>query len=97
MKIRHGFVSNSSSTSFCIYGAEHDNDMWGELPRGFTAHQTEYDGDMYLVGIDLVSVFSDQKYENMTIKEIKEMVKTELEKFEIDTSNMYANCDGWHD
>jgi hypothetical protein len=26
MKIRHGFVSNSSTTSFCIYGVCRDND-----------------------------------------------------------------------
>jgi hypothetical protein len=31
MKIRNGFVSNSSSSSFCIYGAEFDYDEIIEL------------------------------------------------------------------
>ena len=31
MKIRHGFVSNSSSSSFSIYGASFDNEKLKEL------------------------------------------------------------------
>ena len=31
MKTRQGFVSNSSSTSFCIYGTQLDFDKWNAI------------------------------------------------------------------
>jgi len=33
MKIRHGFVSNSSTSSFCIFGAEIDKDIFLDKMR----------------------------------------------------------------
>ena len=38
MKIRRGFVSNSSSTSFCVYGAEIEyDDFIAFLPQDYVA------------------------------------------------------------
>jgi hypothetical protein len=47
MKIRSGFVSNSSSSSFCIYGAELSNHA-EELAKKFGI--TEEDLDLYELG-----------------------------------------------
>ena len=38
MKIRNGFVSNSSSTSFCIYGAKVEAELDKKLPEGLHYH-----------------------------------------------------------
>lgn len=77
MKIRAGFVSNSSSSSFCILGVEAtkeiSSDIKWDLPKGFTSVYgiSDYDGEligMYPEGID----------ENMTIKQTKEYIAKTL-------------------
>lgn len=58
MKIRQGFVSNSSTTSFCIYGAEvtrrdYDEDGDMDIDEVADEHSLEYhyiDGDS-IVGL----------------------------------------------
>ena len=52
MKVRQGFVSNSSTTSFCIYGVGLDE--WPEAPKNFEYpdYPKEYWGEQ-ANGLDL--------------------------------------------
>ena len=43
MKIREGLVSNSSSTSFCIYGTVLNDDTIEELKEKHSEHDSVYD------------------------------------------------------
>ena len=49
MKVRQGFVSNSSTTSFCIYGVTNDEDSLKEklfeLHPEFKSLEVDDDGD----------------------------------------------------
>ena len=69
MKIRQGFVSNSSTTSFCIYGAEadgifHDNDDNGDNDAWSTCEKMglDYNQDDYSswVGLEWSSMRDDE-------------------------------------
>jgi hypothetical protein len=82
MKIRKGFVSNSSTTSFCIYGAfiEENNkwsdykDMWSLVKK----HNLECHTDMengYYIGRSWDTIADDQ-----TGKQFKESVKEALKE-----------------
>jgi hypothetical protein len=50
MKIRHGFVSNSSSSSFCIYGAEVDQEELMKAAKSLGIEFDEEDFDYYDIG-----------------------------------------------
>ena len=82
MKIRKGFVSNSSTTSFCIYGAcfqDVDDDLQDKLEEidssksnDLEISRGEYDGTMYL-GREWSSMTNDE-----TGKQFKESIEKEI-------------------
>ena len=79
MKIRQGFVSNSSTTSFCIYGAmipsSKIKDMWSLAEEvGLECFCPEYN-DGYCVGISWSSVGDDE-----TGRQFKDRVEALVEK-----------------
>jgi len=63
MKTRQGFVSNSSTTSFMIYGADTNNEDADELAReiGLTCeYYQEYSEHRYAVGLSWDEVKDDE-------------------------------------
>lgn len=47
MKVRNGFVSNSSSSSFCLFGVCKNRDEWnkilgGDVEEGYTGDKIDY-------------------------------------------------------
>ncbi len=53
MKIRQGFVSNSSTTSFCLYGVGIDKDLWNEAREHGLEFEpySEYSDKEYALGL----------------------------------------------
>jgi len=66
MRIRRGFVSNSSTTSFCIYGTTVPEDKelsWSEVKAlGLTTdYYNEYcDGDRQVIGLAFSEIEDDE-------------------------------------
>jgi hypothetical protein len=85
MKIRNGFVSNSSSSSFCIYGAciEHGSAVLEKIEdvyetaeeQGLYANSPE-GYDSWFVGMSPLTMKDEQ-----TMGEFKKNVEEKLEKF----------------
>lgn len=95
-KIRMGFVSNSSSSSFCIYGTNIDNDDFEKLATGmgftwdeedefdwYEFSESEFIGDLSIINA------GDEFYigrewssvgDNETGKQFKDSVETILKK-----------------
>lgn len=76
MKTRIGFVSNSSSTSFCIYGVcqQIDENQENDLEKaGLEIHRSPYGEDMY-VGASWYSIQDDE-----TAGQFKNKVKSIIE------------------
>lgn len=99
MKIRAGFVSNSSSSSFCILGVVAsgviNSDIKWDLPKGFVSEYgiSDYDGE--LIGMNPESLD-----ENMTIKQTKEYIaKTLSESYgvEVKPEEIHWHMDGGYD
>jgi len=85
MKIRHGFVSNSSSQSFCIYGVcigakevgiEDDDKLMDKADEAglFTSYGPEYSDGIY-IGREFSTIGDDE-----TGKEFKEGVEKKMEE-----------------
>jgi hypothetical protein len=79
MKIRQGFVSNSSSSSFCIYGAKIKNDVDVDVydvaeKAGLECHYPE-GWESYYVGMSWSLVGDDE-----TGAQFKKRVETIVEK-----------------
>jgi hypothetical protein len=93
MKIRNGFVSNSSSSSFCIlgkiYGYDEFKKITGEefIDNVFNKYNIEnltygygiecYNEDDVIIGMDV-----NELNENLTIKKSKEKVLDKLKLFD---------------
>lgn len=89
MKTRLGFVSNSSSSSFCLFGTLiEDTDRFEELEDAIIgevelcyAYGGEYDG----VVVGMTPYTMSKLYRDKTIAEIEEMVKHKLNLLGINT------------
>lgn len=96
MKIRNGFVSNSSSTSFCIYGTRIANksfDFMSELEKlGFDYHYADQWGDDLIVGGSLMNCRDDQ-----TMGDFKKEIMEKLKQF-LKTDDIKCDVvqDGWY-
>ena len=77
MKKRNGFVSNSSSTSFCIYGASVEDELDAKLPEGFGYWYGDpnYSPRQIYIGREWSSIKDDE-----TGKQFKDNVKETLKK-----------------
>ena len=98
MKIRFGFVSNSSTTSFCIYGKyfnrlpENDEDWYDVCDEiGLECHSDPYGRDHY-IGLSLTDIGLDE-----TFREFQNRTKEKFEKIGLDTEKMGIYKTGWYD
>lgn len=104
MKTRIGFVSNSSSTSFCIYGVCVDYKKAIEklnngkecyslpLPNGFCSYQNpNYDDDFY-IGKEWYTIG-----DNQTGLEFKKNIQEELSKLFGEPIKCETLADSWYD
>jgi hypothetical protein len=64
MKIRHGFVSNSSSSSFCIYGSQVEVEDLMKAAKALDIEFDEEDFDDYDIGEQIESK-TDLEYHSM--------------------------------
>ena len=95
MKIRAGFVSNSSTTSFVAYGISVDADtMYDYLQKRYPAKSEEYGDDIYdFIGdicesnsldlsfnIDWGMVYTGLKLESMDENETKKQFKNRVKE-----------------
>jgi hypothetical protein len=83
MKIRLGFVSNSSSSSFCLLGALISGDRFDELDDRiqesgleYNFGITNYDSDDVIIGISPSTI--SKAYRNKTIAKVEEIVQKKL-------------------
>jgi len=93
VKIRTGFVSNSSSSSFCIAGIYLENwdDELDEKAQEEGLFTTSGEsGDVMYIGLD----FSDMEYDE-TKREFYKRVEEKLKKIGIEESASYY-CEGWY-
>lgn len=80
MKIRNGFVSNSSTSSFCIYGAEIDDDTYEKFEelniKTFKTLEIEHgeNGECY-IGLSWPSI-----KDNETGKQFKERIEAKVKE-----------------
>ena len=108
MKIRLGFVSNSSSSSFCVVGKLYTNE---ELENLFSSEYIydkiysicenicinsgieTYNNDDYCIGFDIYDI-----KDNETLGDIKNKVLKEIQKFDknADISQIQIMVDGGH-
>lgn len=94
MKIRSGFVSNSSSTSFCIYGTRINiGELRENLPDNHELKDLDDNVDFaYEIGLDGYSEIFEEGYgyygrsyadcpDDMTMGDFKKKVEKEVENF----------------
>ena len=99
MKVRKGFVSNSSSSSFCVVGKQYNeedyekifNDLDWESPI-YGVRITEY--DPYTVGLDINKMKDEEtlaEFKKRAYEEIHKIDKDiKLEEISIHTDGGYA-------
>jgi hypothetical protein len=97
MKIRIGFVSNSSNTSFCIFGKYVSYDKYKTLPNTLDTHsasQYNFDED-YVVGLSPERMINTE-----TVSEFKERVRKMLSEAlneEVQLNECCWHINGWYD
>ena len=74
MKIRNGFISNSSSTSFCIYGARINEEIDEATFLSYFSGDPNGDGQNYL-GLELASMDL-----NETRNQFQERINIEIKR-----------------
>lgn len=104
MKIRNGFVSNSSSTSFCICGMVYEgklpediedlikshNNLKSELDPSISTYYDPNCEDVY-VGIDIENMESFE-----TRSEFEQRCKRILQNVFPELKGVYFHYDGWY-
>ena len=96
MKIRNGFVSNSSSTSFCIYGASMSYSTLNEKGEAVEKadldyHQEYQESDTAIVGRNPDSLKDDE-----TGAQFKQSVKDKLKEIFGEEFACDWHQDGWY-
>jgi hypothetical protein len=96
MKIRSGFVSNSSSTSFCIYGvySKKCSDEAMKTMKGIQAFEEPY-GDGSYIGVPLQECRDDETMGDFK-KRVVELINSQAVN-EFDPSEFSVCEESWYD
>lgn len=105
MKIRHGFVSNSSTTSFCIYGIciEAGEEIIELAERSDMFSRFSPDGDSIYIGKEWCAIGDNEtgaQFKKSTQEKIEKFVLTsKLKGFNIITDSLQCSTiqEAWHD
>jgi len=94
MRVRRGFVSNSSTTSFCIYGVGTNEDVWGkEGVSDLEVHGfNDYADHSYAVGISWHQIKDDE-----TGAQFKERVEALVKLVVPDANEFSTLSDAYYD
>lgn len=111
MKFRRGFVSNSSTTSFCIFGTiitekyledfakkagKHDWDWESILmTAGLNFHGIYLDADEYVVGLDFTSIDRNETRAQFESR-VHKLLKAIVDK-NIKKADLGVHEGGWYD
>ena len=112
MKLRQGFVSNSSTTSFCIYGAYlddsedlaaklgaeiEDDDVYEAVYDKLDGHDDlQVEFDPYDSGV-WVGISWTRVGDDETGAQFKQRVKDTLEKYGLTDLNLSTHQEAWRD
>ena len=99
MKYREGFVSNSSSTSFCIIGKSFQNNEFENKCSGVNINQIGLDEHSNQYGDETYLGISAERWAELDINysELVKLVEDKLRSLGFETSGIGVNTDGWYD